>query len=177
MNVPIVFEQPHPVILCQCRPACLQPYKEEGRDDWLGCMLPEGHEPPHSMDGTGQLTYREEPVRVGPRVVLRSEVTGTPAIMARGTCPRCHREYAMEVRSFEHVHTYDREWPSARSPMPEWFPREMAIAMLADADDAAERGAAPPLPPHDEPTDELHDVLTCQRCTGLIERTGVVVAR
>lgn len=106
MDAPIVLEQSI-VVLCQCTPACLTPFKEEGSDDWSGCMRPEGHEPPHSLEGTGQLTYRETLARTGPRVVLRRRTADD--LDWEGQCHRCHRTYRFTAESIEHVHDFDRE--------------------------------------------------------------------
>lgn len=91
--MPDIFLERPVVVICQCIPPCLMPFKrDDGSWESMGCMLTQGHEPPCSLDGPGDFTYREEAIAQGMRIVLR-ETEGNA--MFRGKCPRCGREYAM----------------------------------------------------------------------------------
>lgn len=83
----------HLTLVCQCVSPCLAPFREEtGAVSLVGCLRPKEHEGGHSLDGTHEFTYREQPLAVGPRMVMRQE---QPGGLFRATCWRCKREYAL----------------------------------------------------------------------------------
>lgn len=82
-----------PNVICQCVAACHMPFRDEtGEWSAVGCLRPAGHAPPCSLDGTGDITYRDEPLRTGPMLTLRRD---PDANVWRATCHRCGRRYEL----------------------------------------------------------------------------------
>lgn len=96
MALDVYLEQHFPTVVCQCLPPCLLPIlnADGSLAETSGCLLRKDHEGPHGLDGTTEFTYREQMIGIGPRVVLRQE---QPGGLYRGTCFRCHAEYALSL--------------------------------------------------------------------------------
>lgn len=109
-------------VICQCQPPCFMPFQESpGAGEWYGCTLPAKHEgwpnEGHSLAGPGVVTYRDDPMRVGPRLRLKAADWHTHAdlfppsedgaaetregvsMLLTATCHRCGREYVVCVQS------------------------------------------------------------------------------
>lgn len=99
MALDVYLERHGPVVICQCQPPCLQAITDEEGHllETSGCLLRKDHEGPHGLDGTTEFTYREQAIGIGPRVPMRQEQRGG---IFRGSCFRCHAEYALSVTGF-----------------------------------------------------------------------------